>query len=157
MVSGEMVSAGGASDGAGRLIPHQFGNQWGRLCSAGLHILIGTGIQGKPLRRRVFHAFGQVRFLEPALSSERSLRLLATVNELAGRSPGEGPRLIPAEGPGVLPEFDEGRLAAKIDQLPANQVKLLARYLCDFFIETYADERDSPKRPGGDEVIASGV
>jgi hypothetical protein len=154
-----MVSAGGASNGAraGRLFHHQFDNQWGRLCSTGLHLLIGTGLQGKPLRRRVFHAFSQVRFLEPVLSSERSLRLLATVNELAGRSPGEAPRWVPGEGLGVLPEFDEGTLAVKLDQLPDNQVNLLARYLCDFFIETYAEERDSPKRPGGDEVIASGV
>jgi hypothetical protein len=57
----------------------------------------------------------------------------------------------------MLPEFDEGTLATKIDRLPDTQVSLLARYLCDFFIETYAEERHSLKRPGGDEVIASGV
>ena len=117
-------------------LPHQFDNQWGRLCSSGLHLLIGTGID-KPLTSRVLHSFSQLAFLEPEITNGESWTLLERINSRAGRAEGQ----------------PWSELTPAIANLEDRELRMLARDLADFFLVTYAEERDSKRSPGGDDPL----
>ncbi len=118
------------------MTPHEFNNQWGRLCSSGLHILIGTGID-KPLSSRVQHSLSQLTFLEKEVANDKSWNLLERINGRTGRAVGQ----------------PWSEIAQAIASLDDRELRMLARDLADFFLVTFAEERDSKRSPGGGDPL----